>query len=89
MKNINYVNSSHNKNIFNPGIAWFWCNCWNKEKCLLNKECLTSQFVYRATVNEDMKKYIGLADGTFKERHNNHKIDFKHEKYLNHTELVK
>ena len=45
--------------------------------------------MYRATVNEDMKKYIGLADATFKERHNNHKIDFKHEKYRNHTELVK
>ena len=71
----------------------FGCNCWKKESCPLNGECLTSQLVYRATVtnavNEDMKKYIGRADTTFKERHSNHKRDFKHQKYRNCTELAK
>ena len=56
-------------------------------------ECLTSQVVYRATVtnaiNEDMKKYIDLADTNFKERHSNHKRDFKHQKYRNCTKLPK
>ena len=34
-------------------------------------------------VNKDRKKYISLADTTFKERHSNHKRDFKHLKYCN------
>ena len=38
--------------------------------------------------NEDMKKYIGLADTTFKGRHSNHKRDLK-QKYRNCTELAK
>ena len=83
MKNINSVISSHNKNILNPRTASFGCNCWKKESCPLNGECLTSQLVYRATVtnavNEDMKKYVGLADTTFQERHSNHKRDFTRE----------
>ena len=93
MKNINSVISSHNKNILNPTTTSFRCNCRKKESCPLNGECLTSQLVYRATVtnavNKDMKKYIGLADTTFKERHSNHKRDFKHQKYYNCTELAK
>ena len=48
--------------------------------------------MYRATVtnvvNEDMVKYIGLVDTTFKERHSNHNRDFKHQKYRNCTELT-
>ena len=93
MKNINSVISSHIKNILNPRTTPFGCNCRKKESCPLNGECLTSQLVYRATVtnavNEDMNKYIGLADTTFKERHSNHKRDFKHQKYCNCTELAK
>ena len=65
----------------------FACNCRKKESCPLNGECLTSQFVYRATVtnavNEEMKKYIGLADTTFKERQQ------PQEKYCYCTELAK
>ena len=63
MENINPVISSHNKNILNPRTTSLWCNCWKKESCHLNGECLTSQLVYRPAVtnpvNEDMKKYIG------------------------------
>ena len=62
----------------------FGCHCWNKENWALNGECLTPQLVHRATtinaVNEDMKKYIGLADTTFKESHSNHKREFKDQK---------
>ena len=39
--------------------------------------------MYRANI------YISLADTTFKERHSNHKGDFKHQKYRNCTELAK
>ena len=89
MKNINSVILSHNKNILNPRTE-------KKEKnksCPLKGECLTSQLVYRAivtnAVNESMKKYIRLADNTFKETHSNQKRDFKHQKYRNCTELAK
>ena len=62
MKNINSVISSHSKNILNPITASFGCNCWKKESCPLNGECLTSQLAYRAAVtnavNESMKKYM-------------------------------
>ena len=72
MKNISSVISSHNKNVLNPRTASFGCNCRKKESFPLNGECLTSQFVYRATVTnavkEDMQKYIGPADTTFQER---------------------
>ena len=41
-----------------------------------------TQFVYRATItsvaNKNMKKYLGLANATFKERHSDYKRDFKH-----------
>ena len=93
MKNIKFVISSHNKNILNPRTTSFGCNCWKKESCPLNGECLTSQLVYRAAVtkavNEDMKKYIGLVDTTSKERQSNHKRDFKRLKYRHCTELAK
>ena len=82
MKNISCVISSHNKNILNLRTTSFGCNCWKEESCRLNGEFLTSQRVYKATVtnavNEDIKKYIGLADTAFKERHSNHKIDVRH-----------
>ena len=41
MKNINFVISSHSKNILNPRTASFGCNCRKKESCPLNGECLT------------------------------------------------
>ena len=93
MKNINSAISSHNKSILNPRTTSFGCNCQEKENCTLNGECLASQLVQRATVtnavNEDMQKYIGLADTTFKERHSNHKRYFKYQKYRNCAELTK
>ena len=60
----------------------------------LNGACLTSQLVYRRAtvtnaVNEDMRKYIDLADTIVKKRHCNHKRDFKHQKYCSCTELAK
>ena len=45
MKSINSIISSYNNNILNPKTVSFGCNCWKKESCPLNEECLTSQFV--------------------------------------------
>ena len=92
MKSINSGFSSHDKGILNPRTTSFGWNCWEKESCPQNGGWPTSRLVYRATatntVSEDMKKYIGLTDNTSKRRHNNHKRDFKHQKYRNHTELA-
>ena len=47
-----------------------------KKKVVPKMECLTLQLVYREAVtnavDEDMKKYIDLADTTFKGRLSNH-----------------
>ena len=52
-----------------------------------------TQFAYRATItsaaNKNMKKYLGLADASFKEGHSDYKRDFKHQKCRNYTELTK
>ena len=55
MKNIKFVISSHNKNILNPRTTSFGCNCWKKESCPLNGECLTSQLVYRAAATNQLR----------------------------------
>ena len=41
------------------------------------------------TTNNAIKNYIGLTEGTFKQRFSQHKATFKHRKYTNSTELSK
>ena len=68
------------------------CNCRVKAKCLLNGLCQTSGIVYEARVSteqDEAKKYIGLAETSFKVRYANHKTSFHNEKYRNSTELSK
>ena len=67
------------------------CNCRNKDQCPLDNKCLTSSVIYNAqvTTNNATKNYIGLTEGTFKQRFSQHKATFKHRKYTNSTELSK
>ena len=67
------------------------CNCRNKDQCPLDNKCLTSSIIYNAqvTTNSATKNYIGLTEGTFKQRFSQHKATFKHRKYTNSTELSK
>jgi len=53
------------------------CNC-RTEPCPLNKNCLTSNLIYKATVKTDntTKIYIGSTSTTFKDRYRNHKASF-------------
>ena len=64
-----------------------------KEQCPLNNNCLSTSLVYNAhvTTNEDStgKNYIGLTEGTFKQRYTQHKLSFPNRKYTNSTELSK
>ena len=68
------------------------CNCIKKDKCPLNKECLTKNIIYQATINtngseEEGKVYIGQTETIFKKRFANHLKSFNQKKYKNDTEL--
>ena len=69
------------------------CNCRNPSNCPLKGKCLTSNIVYKATLEKagsgEKKHYIGLTGGPFKQRYANHLSSFKHERYKDATELSK
>ena len=69
------------------------CNCRNKAQCPLENKCLTEKLIYQAEIVNDTdnekKRYIGLAETTFKQRYSNHLKSFKHKKYSKETELSK
>ena len=84
----------HNKKVTNADTNTdnqVQCNCRNKDQCPLDNKCLTSNVIYNAqvTTNNATKNYIGLTEGTFKQRFSQHKATFKHRKYTNSTELSK
>ena len=69
------------------------CNCRKKNDCPLKNNCLTSSVVYNANVATESdpigKNYIGLTEGTFKQRYTQHKLSFRNRNYSNSTELSK
>ena len=64
-----------------------------KNHCPLKNNCLTSSVVYKANVTTESdttgKKYIGLTEGTFKQRYTQHKLSFLNRNYSNSMELSK
>ena len=85
MPNLNQIISGHNKRLLRknkPQQIEKSCSCTakNKPNCPLDGKCLTMNIVYEANViaaNKPEKFYLGISATTFKERHNNHKSDFK------------
>ena len=77
--------SSHNKILLNSrtGIIKS-CNCINKDECPLNCQCLAQGIAYKCitstSINPD-KTYLGIAEGDFKKRCNNHTKSFRHKRY--------
>ena len=69
------------------------CNCRKKNNCPLKNNCLTSSVVYNANVTTESdtngKNYIGLTEGTFKQRYTQHKLSFLNRNYSNSMELSK
>ena len=70
------------------------CNSREKKNdCHLKNNCLTSSVVYKANVTTESdtteKNYIGLTEGTCKERYTQHKLSFWNRNYSNSTELSK
>ena len=69
------------------------CNCRKKDQCPLQNKCLSTNLIYNDHVetNENAQEmnYIGLTEGTFKQRYNQHNYSFRHSKHANSTELSK
>ena len=99
MENMGSIINKHNKKVLANNTSRdsnkSLCNCRSKEQCPLNNTCQSSSIVYNAQVstatdnNATSKNYIGLTEGTFKQRFNQHKVTFRHRKYINSTELSK
>ena len=69
------------------------CSYRIKNDCPLENNCLTTSVVYNANVTTESDatgmNYIGLTEGTFKQRYTQHKLSFRIRKYSNSTELSK
>ena len=93
MNNISSIISGHNKNLLNPSVTQYGCNCRIREDCSLQNQYATPNIIYRADVhceaNKDHKLYFGVAQTPFKERFRYHNRDFNHEQYIKSTELSK
>ena len=84
MPNLNQIISGHNKKLLRknkPEQIEKLCNCrGGVNTCPLEGKCLSKDIVYEAKVNavtKEEKYYLGISATTFKERHGNHKSDFK------------
>ena len=93
MSNISSIILGYNKNLLNPTVTQYGCNCRIREDCPVQNQCLTPSIIYRADVyceaNKDHKFYFGVAQTPFKERFQNHNRDFNHKQYISCTELSK
>ncbi|XP_063692277.1 uncharacterized protein LOC134824333 [Bolinopsis microptera] len=65
------------------------CNCRSRNSCPLDGKCLSKSVVYMATLRTENEKhhYIGMTEGTFKDRYNGHTSSFRLERYRNRTKL--
>lgn len=95
MENMAQVIKRHNNKILNQDQMTNekQCNCRRKNECPLKRSCLKKNLVYQATVtsnNQNAKKvYIGMTEGEFKTRFNNHTMSFKHKKHSTSTAFSK
>ena len=94
MPNIKRIIDQHNKRILSQEARKEnsrLCNCRNANNCPLSGKCLQESLVYQATVTtaNDNKKatYVGLTEGQFKYRYDNHTASFRHANKRTSTEL--
>ena len=90
-RNIIWYNPKKVTSIDTKPNAQDQCNCRDKDQCPIDNNCLTSAVIYnaRVTTGDTTKNYIGLTEGTFKQRFTQHKHSFHHRSYMNSTELSK
>ena len=69
------------------------CNCWQKDACPLEENCLEKELTYQCNLKENNTSggvnYNGLTENTFRGRFYNHRKSFKNESKVNSTELSK
>ena len=89
--NLQSTISGHNRRLLdtNQRPSEKGCNCRVPRDCPLDGKCLTSNLVYKSTVNsvDGPKEYIGLTASTFKTRYTSHKSSFKHQNKASSTAL--
>ena len=94
MKNIENILKSHNKELLHQyqnseTKVIHQCNCRSKNSCPLNGKCLTESLVYSAKIETPSENftYIGMTEGSFKTRYNNHNASFRLPQYKTATKL--
>jgi hypothetical protein len=91
-ENIEKIIKNHNRKILSPKVERIQqeCNCRNKLDCPMNGKCRFKNVIYKCIVtakNQPKKVYIGLTEGEWKTRYNNHKSSFKNKIYQKATAL--
>ena len=92
MPNIDSTIKSHNNQLLRTDTEdKRSCNCRKNDTCPVEGQCLEEGIIYEATVktSSDEKKYLGLAEGTFKRRLYGHRQSFRSSGLRNATELSK
>ena len=83
MSNVDSIIKAHDCKIMKPvdetTTNQNTCNCRKPKNCPLNGECLSRSLIYKATVTSEKEEkfYVGLVEGDFKKRWNNHNQSFK------------
>jgi hypothetical protein len=97
MNSMKAIIAGHNSNILTKQTPIIpstrKCNCRVKNNCPMDEKCLTRAIIYQATVQPNnspiAQTYVGLTEGEFKTRFNNHTASFRHRDKSNETELSK
>ena len=93
MSNISSIISGHNKNLLNPTVSQYGCNCRIKEDCPLQNQFLTPNIIYGVDVkckaNNNYNFYLGVAQTIFKEIFQNRKRHFSQRQNSKSEELFK
>mgnify|MGYP004361308217 CR=1 FL=1 len=90
-ENMAQIITKHNKQLTSKEVPTPpKCNCRKKETCPLNGNCLATSVIYQATVktaSDPEKIYLGLTEGTWKQRSYAYNSSFSNRKYINSTAL--
>ena len=93
MDNLGAIIKNHNSAVLKPDSQDTnnsrKCNCRVPQDCPLRGECLEECVVYKATVRTKKaeKFYVGVVEGDFKGRWNNHMTSFRKPEYEHKTSL--
>ena len=81
--------SQHNAKLLRDPPAKKGCNCQVPANCPMPGKCRTDNCIYKATATttNSVETYVGLTADPFKDRHANHKQDFKNVLRKNATTL--